>query len=1038
MQNNAYPQPMGPFPGAQQQSRPPFPVKQAPSQQSFPQAAPPAPFPQAVKPMQTPVVSPFQQTGFSGSQAPVYGGQPSRSPFPGAGFANSSPAPPQQQQQQPSPFPQATPATSAQFPSPFQPPAANVASSMPPQGGQPGFPSAPFPQAVQQQQPKPAPFPQASQYGGYPQSSAPQQQQYNAAPSKSLTQVSQPIPQPQGGNPPGFPPLPGQNAVPNANQPQPLSNQFQQPPAGNRVPQLPQAQQIPPSQQFQQPLSNGYAGGAFPQQNNINGQQQANNLNQMNNQFQQFGFGTGANVQAQPRYLDLCTERNLWGYGLEDNKTILPSSVCNNTLPNNTAIFRCSVSAIPESADLVKKCRLPLGLTLHPFRDQRNLHILQTTIVRCRYCRAYINPYVYMSDSRHWRCNICYRSNDLPDDFCYDRERRSYGDPSGRPEIQNTTVEFIATSDYMLRPPQPACYFFVLDTSAQAVNSKYLHILSEQLTICLDQLPGSEDALIGFMCVDSSLHYFQFNDGESSPRHLIVSDVDEPFLPADNGLFVKLKQFREPIRSFIQSLPDIFEGDNRPTSNCVGTAVQSVFDLINEIGGRVSVFQASLPDIGAGALKARDPNDRRPQSFGPSTDYYKRLALESTGKQISYDLFVLGHKSIDLATLAEMCKVSGGAVYHFPNYHSLHNIPQTKRFEKQLNRYLTRKIGFEAVLRIRCSRGLSLHSFYGNFFVRSTDLLALPTVSPDAALGAQIQVDENLSGQQTVCFQAALLYTSSKGDRRIRVHTMCLPVCSEFGTLFEQFDVHASVSLLSKMASDRAMSGGDLADCREGIVNAAVDALGSYNRSVGLRDNVIYAPFNGQLKFFVVYVLGLLKHKTFSSASSSGLTTDDQVAMMLLFRNAPIEVILNEVYPVLFPIHTLQPEVEGLPQRLPLTYERVNSDGIYLLDTGNYVYLYVCSTASPQVIEALFGVQSYSQIDEDFTIQQLPNPFSERFFALLRAIQKLRANYFAPLITIREDSQRRSLFTSRLVEDRTENSHSYIEFLHHVRHEMQR
>lgn len=53
-----------------------------------------------------------------------------------------------------------------------------------------------------------------------------------------------------------------------------------------------------------------------------------------------------------------------------------------------------------------------MGLTLHPFRDQRNLHILQTTIVRCRYCRTYINPYVYLSDSRHWRCNICYRSND--------------------------------------------------------------------------------------------------------------------------------------------------------------------------------------------------------------------------------------------------------------------------------------------------------------------------------------------------------------------------------------------------------------------------------------------------------------------------------------------------------------------------------------------------------------------------------------------------------------------------------------------------
>lgn len=32
----------------------------------------------------------------------------------------------------------------------------------------------------------------------------------------------------------------------------------------------------------------------------------------------------------------------------------------------------------------------------------------------------------------------------------------------------------------------------------------------------------------------------------------------------------------------------------------------------------------------------------------------------------------------------------------------------------------------------------------------------------------------------------------------------------------------------------------------------------------------------------------------------------------------------------------------------------------------------------------------------------------------------------------------REVFTRRLVDDRTESSHSYIEFLHHVRQEMQR
>lgn len=47
--------------------------------------------------------------------------------------------------------------------------------------------------------------------------------------------------------------------------------------------------------------------------------------------------------------------------------------------------------------------------------------------------------------------------------------------------------------------------------------------------------------------------------------------------------------------------------------------------------------------------------------------------------------------------------------------------------------------------------------------MRSTDLLSLPNTSPDAAFGMQVAVEENLSDAQSVCFQAALLYTSSKG-----------------------------------------------------------------------------------------------------------------------------------------------------------------------------------------------------------------------------------------------------------------------------------
>lgn len=60
--------------------------------------------------------------------------------------------------------------------------------------------------------------------------------------------------------------------------------------------------------------------------------------------------------------------------------------------------------------------------------------------------------------------------------------------------------------------------------------------------------------------------------------------------------------------------------------------------------------------------------------------------------------------------------------------------------------------------------GLSIHTFHGNFFVRSTDLLSLPNVNPDAGFGMQMSIEDSLVDTNTVCFQAALLYTSSKGN----------------------------------------------------------------------------------------------------------------------------------------------------------------------------------------------------------------------------------------------------------------------------------
>jgi len=90
--------------------------------------------------------------------------------------------------------------------------------------------------------------------------------------------------------------------------------------------------------------------------------------------------------------------------------------------------------------------------------------------------------------------------------------------------------------------------------------------------------------------------------------------------------------------------------------------------------------------------------------LNPSTDFYKKMALECSQQYIAVDLFFINNQYVDIASIGCVSKFSGGNVYQFPNFHATENPTQCFLLEQAFQRYVTRKIGFEAVMRVRCSR----------------------------------------------------------------------------------------------------------------------------------------------------------------------------------------------------------------------------------------------------------------------------------------------------------------------------------------------
>ena len=389
-------------------------------------------------------------------------------------------------------------------------------------------------------------------------------------------------------------------------------------------------------------------------------------------------------------------------------------------------------------------------------------------IVRCRVCRAYINPYVTFIDTRHWRCNLCFRSNDLPDDFGFSTSTGEVN-RSHRKELFHSSVEYIASSDYMLRPPQASTYFYVIDVSHNSVASGMLQSVCTVILENLEKIPGDSRTLFGLMTFDNTLHFYNLQSHLSQFQMIVLSDLDDTFLPIPDSLLVNLKESKELIRNLLEELPRMFS-----RSSCIdsgfGAALTSVYSILKPVGGRISAFLSTIPSMGPGATKEMQLKQSSGQSsvskektqVAPLSDFYKKLALECCAQQIGIDLFLFSEQPVTYSTVACAAQFSSGQIYYYPGYHI--NKPTFKeRFMKDFTHYLTRPIGFEAVMRVRSTTGIGLHAFHGNFFVRSSDLLSLPNVSPDVSYAINLSIDENLKDVHMVCIQAALLYTSSRG-----------------------------------------------------------------------------------------------------------------------------------------------------------------------------------------------------------------------------------------------------------------------------------
>ncbi|GAA5916720.1 hypothetical protein JCM6882_005786 [Rhodosporidiobolus microsporus] len=796
----------------------------------------------------------------------------------------------------------------------------------------------------------------------------------------------------------------------------------------------------------------GAMGGAVGPQPGAPGAGAGFHANNLAAQFGQMNMG-GPRAQANPANLNLIqTPLNpLELFTMQPPEINLPPNASFSQSPTRNAdpsYQRMTLNAVPTTNSLLQKSKLPLALVLTPYRslkpgDPEVPVVSDTVIARCRRCRTYINPYVtFIEGGQRWKCCMCNLSNEVPQLFDWNQETNQPADRYARHELNSSVVEFVAPTEYMVRAPQPPIYVFVIDVSYAAISSGMVATAARTLLESLDRLPNADDrtkiALIG---VDSCLHFFTLKGDSPEPTMLVVGDLDDVFLPMPNDILVNLVEAKAGIENILGRLNDMFH-ETHNTGNALGAGLQAAFKLISHVGGKVICLSASLPNMGPGALKNREDSkilgtSKESTLLQAQTGWYKTFAIECSRSQVSVDMWLFSSAYTDVSTLSGLPRYTGGQTYYYPSFNAARSEDALK-FAHEFGTVIADPICLEAVMRVRASRGIRMSAFHGNFFVRSTDLLSLPAVPMDQSYAIEIQIEDPISAPFVV-FQTAVLHTTAYGERRIRVVTLALPTTSSISELYASADQVAIATLLANKAVERSTQS-KLEDARDAVKNKLVEILGTYKATMtasgsGASPQLVTSD---NMKFLPLLMLGLLKNT--GLRHSTMIPSDVRAYAQALLTTLPSQLLIPYLHPVFYSLHNMPTECgtiseEGviLPHPLPLTSERLERHGLFLIEDGQNIFLWVGRDAVNRLIEDVFDLASYADLRSGKrTLPVLDNPFSQRVNAIIGKVREARRGpYYPHLYIVKEDGEPalRQWALSCLIEDRIEALPSYQQWL---------
>ncbi|KAI5587512.1 hypothetical protein BDE02_05G037700 [Populus trichocarpa] len=711
--------------------------------------------------------------------------------------------------------------------------------------------------------------------------------------------------------------------------------------------------------------------------------------------------------------------------------------------------MRCTINQIPCTVDLLSTSGMQLALLVQPLAlphsSEEAVQVVdfgESGPVRCSRCKGYINPFMkFIDQGRRFICNLCGFTDETPRDYLCnlgpDGRRR---DADERPELCRGTVEFVATKEFMVRDPMPAVYFFLIDVSMHAIQTGATAAACSSISQVIADLPEGPRTMVGIATFDSTIHFYNLKRALQQPLMLIVPDIHDVYTPLQTDVIVPLSECRQHLELLLESIPTMFQ-NSRIAESSFSAAIKAAFLAMKNTGGKLLVFQSVLPSVGVGALSAREAEGRSNISTGekeahkllqPADKTLKEMAIEFAEYQVCVDVFITTQTYVDIASISVIPKTTGGQVYY---YYPFSAVSDPAKLYNDLRWNVTRPQGFEAVMRVRCSQGIQIQEYHGNFCKRIPTDIDLAVIDCDKTIMVTLKHDDKLQDGTECAFQCALLYTTVYGQRRIRVANLSLPCTNNLSNLFRLADLDSQFVCFLKQAANEIPSNPSLV-VQEQVTNFCINILLSYRKFCATVSSSGQLILPEALKLLPLYTLALIK--------STGLKVngriDDRSFWISYVSSVSTPLAIPLVYPRMIAIHNLDSQ-EGdgsrIPPALALSSEYVSEDGIYLLENGQDGLIYIGNSVNSDTLQKLFGLSSVAEIPTQFVLEQYDNPLSKKLNNVVNEIRRQRCSFLRLKLCKKGDPSGMSFF-SYLVEDKVPvGGLSYVEFLVHIHRQIQ-